>query len=134
MQTDPGAQYRRTQVLTAPPERLVLMLYDRAVQLLEGVLAAPDAGCGERRGKVAKVQEILCELMCALDFRYEISWRLYRIYEYCYRRLAESYVCRDADRVVEEVLGLVKELRDAWSQAVQALGRGGGSGSPSVVS
>lgn len=113
---DPYGQYRRTQVLTASPERLVLMLYEGAIRFLEEAKAA----IGERNlakvhEKLVRAQDVFSELMSNLDMRYEVSKPLAGLYDYFQRRLIEANAKKDVS-LIDEVLELVRPLRDAWAE------------------
>jgi len=113
--------YQRTQVGTASPEKLVLMLYDGAVRKLN--LACTELLKGndtEFNIQVVKVQKIVSELMMALDHESgeEVAKNLARIYEYMLRQLALALIRRDSD-LSEEVRGLLEELREGWQGVIQ---------------
>jgi flagellar protein FliS len=52
----------------------------------------------------------------------EIAHNLYRLYDYILRRMVEANIKNDKSRI-EEVLGYLVDLRDAWSQAIFNLKR-----------
>lgn len=114
------AAYKQTQVTTASGGRLIIMLYDAAINHLNGSLESLEARAYEDvHNRLIKVQDILTELMSALDMQYEISQSLYALYDYCIQRLVTANVSKDAEPV-KEVLRLLSELRDAWQQALQS--------------
>lgn len=113
------AAYKQTQVTTASGGRLILMLYDAAINNLNGSLESLEARAYEdAHNRLIKVQDILTELMSALDMQFEISHSLYALYDYCIQRLVAANVAKDAEPV-KEVLGYLSELRDTWQQVVQ---------------
>lgn len=113
------AAYKQTQVTTASGGRLIVMLYDAAVNHLNRSLEALDARAYQDvHNSLVKVQDILTELMSALDMQYEISQSLYALYDYCIERLVAANIAKDAEPV-KEVLGYMTELRDTWQQAIQ---------------
>jgi flagellar protein FliS len=112
------ASYRESAILTAPPEQLVIMLYDGIHRFLLQGIAAMRAGrqadVGERLGRATA---IIDELQSTLDLSVGlVAERLSGIYVFCRRHLAEGLCERDADKL-EHVDGLLRELRDAWAQA-----------------
>ncbi|MDI3328442.1 MAG: flagellar export chaperone FliS [Alicyclobacillaceae bacterium] len=114
------AAYRAASVQTAPPDRLLLMLYDGLVQFLEGAREALSARRWEdAHRQLVRSQDILRELMVTLNMEYEISRSLMALYDYYYRRLVEANVKKETGPV-EEVLAHVRELREAWAQAALA--------------
>lgn len=109
--------YTENSVLTASPERLVVMLYDGAGRFLARAAAAIRAGNVAAAGEpLGRAQAILHELLTTLDpSAGEISDQLGSIYLFCERTLIEAQLAHDADKV-ERVAELLAELRDAWAQ------------------
>lgn len=113
---NPYQQYRQTQVQTAPPEHLVLMLYDGAVRFLEQARVLLREG-RDPGGPIERAQDILIELMGALNMQAgPIAENLYRLYEYYLTRLIKAYAARDAEPI-QEVVQHLRELREAWAAA-----------------
>lgn len=127
------AVYKQTQVNTASGPHLVLMLYDAAIANLTQAKAAIEAHTpSEAHQRLIKAQDILTELMGALDTEREIGKNLYALYDYAYQRLVTANVKKEAEPV-DEVLGYLTELRDTWRQAMaKARGAGGGPGGVSA--
>jgi flagellar protein FliS len=109
--------YRENAVLTAPPERLVVMLYDGANRFLIQAAAAMRADAhAATNTKLQRAEAIIDELTNTLDMdQGEVAERLQSIYLFCRRLLMEARVERDA-RKVHQVCELLGELRDAWAQ------------------
>ena len=112
------AAYRQSSVLTAPPERLLLMLYDGAGRFLAQAAAAMrERDIPRANERLQRGEAIIEELLATLDLSAgEIAERLQGLYVYCRRRLAEARIEQDAERV-DEVRGLLGELRQAWADA-----------------
>jgi flagellar protein FliS len=107
--------YTEASVLTAPPGRLVVMLYDGAIRFLAQATAAMRAGDrGRMRERMARAVAIIDELNVTLDMSHgEIPERLRSIYLFCKRELAEASMQSEPARV-EAVSGLLSELRESW--------------------
>lgn len=116
--------YTESSVLTAPPERLVVMLYDGAARFLARAAATIRAGDSGAAGEpLGRAQAILHELLATLDPNAgEIAEQLQSIYLFCERTLVEAQLRRDADKV-DQVAALLAELRDAWAQIAERPGR-----------
>ena len=114
---DAQLAYATSSILTAPPERLVLMLYDGAIRFLAQAVTALEAGEPSLAlEKVRRVDAIIDELNVSLDMSQgELPDRLRSIYLFCKQHLLESSVRGDADGI-RTVAGLLAELRDAWEQ------------------
>jgi flagellar protein FliS len=109
--------YTESSVLTAPPERLVVMLYDGAGRFLARAAAQIRAGNAGAAGEpLGRASAILDELLATLDHDAgPIADRLESIYLFCERSLVEAQLRRDAGKV-DRVAALLAELRDAWAQ------------------
>lgn len=109
--------YQEHSVLTAPPERLVLMLYDGARRFLMQAAAAKRAGdVATANGRLQRAEAILDELIATLDMSAgEIAENLKAIYLFSKRLLTEARLERGPEKI-EQAAGLVAELRDAWAQ------------------
>ncbi|NLK52003.1 MAG: flagellar export chaperone FliS [Syntrophomonadaceae bacterium] len=114
------SQYRQTAVQTSSPEKLLLMLYDGAIKFLNLAISAIEENDTEKRhNNLVRVQAIMEELMGTLNMDYEISKHLDALYEYFNRRLLEANIKNDKE-IIQEVLGMVGELRDTWFEASKA--------------
>ncbi|MEW6047222.1 MAG: flagellar export chaperone FliS, partial [Bacillota bacterium] len=125
------SSYRKVQIETAPPHRLVAMLLHGAVTRCEQAQEALEKGLHEEaRPILLKGQDIVAELMASLDFEQggEIAQRLLLLYDFAHRRLVEANVRQDA-RAVGEALQVLRGLADAWD----ALQRGAAEGQPSTA-
>jgi flagellar secretion chaperone FliS len=110
--------YRDSSVLTAPPERLVVMLYDGAHRFLFQAAHAMRSGdVSAMNDRMQRAEAIIAELRGTLNFDQggEIAGRLESIYTFCQRHLLEARIKRDPQRI-EQVMKLLAELRDAWEQ------------------
>lgn len=92
-------QYQQQSIATAPPERLVLKLYDLGI-----------TSC--RRDDRAKLRSVLVELMSSLDHEQggDLAARLQALYEFCLNESAMGDLT-----AVQEIL---EGLRDAWQEGV----------------
>lgn len=113
------SQYRTTAATTARPPKLLLMLYDGLVLALkQAQRALEQQDLSNTHGFLMKGQNIITELMSTLKMEYEISLNLYRLYDYLRQRLITANTKKDP-AIIEEVLGMVKELRAAWAAAAE---------------
>ena len=112
-------QYKQAQYETASPEKLLLMLYDGAIKFGEQAKRGMNEDNYELANeKLKRVQAIINELMVTLDMDQggEIADNLYNLYEYMNRRLIQANIRKDPT-IVEEVLGLIKEVKEGWEEA-----------------
>lgn len=119
--TTSHASYRESAILTAPPEQLVIMLYDGCHRfLLQAIAAVREARHAEAGERLGRATAIIDELQCTLNPEAgEISDRLGGIYVFCRRHLAEGLSERDPEKLVQ-VDGLLRELREAWATIAAA--------------
>ena len=111
--------YKRQQIMTATPEALTLMLYNGCLKFIdEGIQSVKDKKWEDANTSLQKAQNIISEFRITLDMDYDISKQLMPLYNYTYDRLVERNMESDA-AMLEEARGIIKELRDAWAQAMK---------------
>jgi flagellar secretion chaperone FliS len=108
--------YKESAVLSAPPEMLVVMLYDGARRFLfQAGVAMRDQQIELFNRKLRRAEDIIQHLRDTLDMEQgEVAQNLESIYVYCLRRLRESRFDRDP-AVLEHVSSLLGQLREAWA-------------------
>lgn len=106
-------------VETADPHRLIVMLFDGTITAL--TLARARVAEGEIAAKgenISKAISLILEgLKASLDMQSggELAERLSALYDYMAERLLFANL-RNDDAALAEVIGLLRELRDAWTQ------------------
>ena len=111
--------YKRQPIMTATPEALTLMLYNGCLKFIdEGIQSVKDKKWEDANTSLQKAQNIISEFRITLDMDYDISKQLMPLYNYTYDRLVEGNMKSDA-AMLEEARGIIKELRDAWAQAMK---------------
>ncbi len=114
-----AAAYQRQQVLTASPEMLTLMLYNGAIKFVnEGIKQIEAKDCIKSNEALIRAQDIMIEFMGTLNMDYEISRSLYSLYNYIYRGMIEGNMRNNVEKL-QEVKGILVELRDTWNQAMK---------------
>lgn len=112
-------QYKENSIYTSTPEELTLMLYNGLIKFImkaQNGLVERDIECAYNA--IVRAQDIVFYFRATLDFKYEISKDLDVLYEYMYRRLIEANIKKDME-ILDEMLGMAKELRDTWAQAMK---------------
>jgi flagellar secretion chaperone FliS len=109
--------YKENSVLTAPPERLVLMLYDGALRFLsQAAIAMREGTLEQSTARLRRAEAIIDELLATLNPEAgDVASRLAAIYTFCRRTLMEAQLERDPGKV-ESVSRLLGELRSAWAE------------------
>ncbi len=118
--TNPLREYQKMQLQTSSPEKLVLILYDEAIKCLhQAKIKIEEKNIEESNRLLIKTQKIILELMCSLKLDIgEISKRLHSLYDYMYRRLIQANLEKNS-HIVEEIILLLKPLKDAWIKAME---------------
>ena len=116
---DNGTQsYRRTRVLTADPRNLVILCYEGAIDSLKiGKQRIAEKDYEGRSKALDKAQDIISELLCSLNFEKggSIAKNLDSLYNYMLRRIIHADLKNDV-RAVDEVIGMLTELKAAWEE------------------
>lgn len=112
-------RYFETQVQTAPPENLVLMLYNGALRFAAQAVADLDAGrMQDAHNSLIRAQDIISELAGSLNMDMgEISRNLLGLYDYMQYRLIQANINKIAEPI-REVVTMLTELRDSWAEAI----------------
>ena len=119
---DANRAYTESSVLTAPRERLVVMLYDGAIRFLHQSAVALRAG-NQRvfLDRVQRAEAIIKELNLTLDMQRggDVAERLRAIYQFCNMHLTAATMEGDPKKI-EEVIRLLSDLRESWQQIAAA--------------
>ena len=116
--TNPYNQYKQTQISTANQGKLIVMLYDGAIKFLNIALDNMSPRTYDVvNNNIIKAQDIITELLLSLnmDEGGEISQNLFNLYMYFKKQLLEANMKKDPE-IINQILKLLKELRDAWDQ------------------
>ena len=114
-------QYQQSQIQTASPEKILIMLYDGAIQFLNKALKAMEENnIQESHNNNVAAQNIIAEFMNTLDMDIggEVAQNLYSLYEYLHHRLVQANINKKPE-YVKEVLVHLKELKHTWEEAIR---------------
>ena len=112
------AAYKQQSILTAPPGRLVVMLYDGCLRFLfQAAYAMREGDRAQSQDRMRRAEAIIDELTVTLDFERggEVASRLQGIYAFCRRNLMEASLERNPAKI-DEVSELLTELRESWAE------------------
>ena len=110
--------YRKTNITTSDPVRLVIMCYESVIESLKLAKEKIKEKDYEKKAKaIIKAQDIIKELMCSLDFEKggKIANNLDSLYNYMLRRILQGDLNKDV-RPIDEVIGMFTELLSAWQE------------------
>ena len=135
MQKNPGVKdYQSMQILSAKPEKLILMLYDGAIRFIhQGIKAIEQEKIEEANAHLLKTQNILVELMASLNFEKggELAVNLFRIYEFMHYTLVQANVKKEAEPL-NRISDQLKKIRESWVQAMRKEEKERANGVPGV--
>ena len=120
---NPVGAYRKTHVMTANKETILLMMYSGAIRFVKRAITASEANQIEEKAKfVSKTQEIITELRSTLNFEVggDIARQLDGLYAYLSRKLAEGSTENNTVHF-KEVLTILTTLNEGWEQAIDSL-------------
>ena len=116
--------YRQTEVQSRTPLELVVLLYDGAITFVTAARTAIE--CHDVPGRtraISRAMAIISELQSTLDLEAggAVATSLDGLYFYITRRLVDASFKRDV-KALDEVVGLLTPLRDAWSAIAPGTG------------
>lgn len=116
---DPYSAYKRNDIEGASQGRLVVMLYDGAIRFLKQACASIEENdISASHENIMRAENILAELMNTLNLDAgEVAHNLLRLYEFMIWHLIQANKDKDR-RKIEDVIGMLLELRSAWNQIV----------------
>lgn len=120
--------YLKTQIMTASPEELRLMLYEGAIRF--GVQAREALAAGQIETAyncLMRTQKIVLELSTSLNHQLEpeLCAKLSALYTYIYRRLVEANLQHDI-KPVEEAIQLLEYEKETWRMLMKQTPAKGG--------
>ncbi|GIV18748.1 MAG: flagellar protein FliS [Armatimonadota bacterium] len=121
--TSPYDVYQRTQVDTASPAKLVVMLYDGAIRFLKQGQTAMQQGNREKQNHcLVRAQRIITELASSLDLEAggEIATNLMALYQFMHEQLVIANLQDDVN-TVQKVREMLESLREAWARVEVAV-------------
>ena len=109
--------------MTAPPEKLQLMLYEGAIRF--ATLAKEKIREGDfeaSHGLLVRAQNIILELICGLrpEEAPELCGRLSAVYTFIYGKFVEGNVKRDTS-CIDDGLEVLAIQRDIWLELLDKL-------------
>jgi len=128
--------YNQIATKTAAPGQLVLMLYDGAIRFLERAVAGfefedPAEFHSTISNNILRAQEIIFELNVSLNLEQggELAVTLRELYHFTDRQLTHSNLHKERAGI-DDALGRLAVLRDAWATMLSGDGPGRASSPP----
>jgi flagellar protein FliS len=111
--------YLEQQILSASPLELIDLSYRTAIQAVRDARRfLAEKRILERSRCITRAHSVIAHLYSALDFKAgdgSMARQLGLLYDYMMRKLLEANA-KQTDKPLEEVLGLLLTLSEAWSQ------------------
>jgi len=116
--------YRKVDVETASQGRLIVLLFNGALQRAEEAKRELDKGNIEGvHNNLVRAQDILAELRGALNMEAgEVARNLDRAYEYFHHLLIQANIRKDV-APLDECINMMTEMRDAWESLFSSLAK-----------
>ena len=115
-------QYRQTTVTTAGRGRLVVLLYEGAINFLKKAREGIQEDNIEKKcNNINHVQDIIQELNNSLkmDEGREIAGNLRSLYFFMERHLVRAKIERDGIKKMDEVIAMLSSLCEAWVEILR---------------
>lgn len=110
--------YKNTEVSTSGRVKLIVMLYEGAINFLE--IAKEKMAIGDVPGKaryIDRATAIVSELLCSLDHDKggRIADYLRALYDYAIREMSEANIKNDP-KPLDVVISILAELKKGWEE------------------
>ena len=115
--------YVNTEVRTAPPQKLQLMLVEEALRSAERTGRQWQAGQNaEALESILHAQAVLGQLLAAIDRQSggDLAERVSAVYEFVFRRLVQAGRRRD-EKCLADAVRVLRIERDTWRQLCDKL-------------
>lgn len=119
-----NSEYLTTQVMTAPPQKLHLMLIEGAIRFAQRGAQEIQGGRREQACEwIIRAQEIVAEMLAGLNkgADADLVQRVASVYLFVQRRLMEAGFLRDQEKL-QEAIRLLEIERETWRQLCEQLG------------
>ena len=114
-------QYQANNITTATPEKLMIMLFDGAVQFLQKAKTAiEEKNLLERSNNIESARKILRELMRTIDLENgnKVSKSLFRMYNRMAMKLIKANVSKNIN-LIDEVIADLTNIRWGFQKAIE---------------
>ena len=121
MHSNPHDEYLVTEVMTATPQKLHLLLIEAALRQCERTRRLWSEAQDELAGEaLARAQEIVTELLASLNYteQPELIRRIAGVYNFVFRALVIAHVGHDSSSLADATR-LLEIERETWRQLVQ---------------
>lgn len=120
MNKNRAEQYKKTQINTSSPGKLLLMLYQGAIKFSKLAIKNIEAGEIEASHQnIIKVQNIVLELKTTLDKENggQLAEQLEKLYDFIYQQLLQANLKKDI-KYLNNIIPLFEEIYAAYKEIV----------------
>ena len=114
-------QYQTNNITTATPEKLMVMLFDGAIQFLQKAkVAIEEKNLQDRAANIEGARKIIREFMRTIDLENgnDVSKRLFRLYNKMVMKLIKANVSRNIG-LIDEVIEDLTNIRWGFQKAIE---------------
>lgn len=114
-------QYQTSNITTATPEKLMILLFDGALQFLQKAKTAiAENNLKERSENIEGARKIIRELMRTIDLENgnDVAKKLFRLYNKMAMNLIKANVQRSSDKI-DEVIVDITNIRWGFQKAIE---------------
>lgn len=114
-------QYQTSNITTATPEKLMILLFDGAIQfLIKAKTAIAENNFKERSENIEGARKIIRELMRTIDLENgnDVSKQLFKLYNRMAMNLIKANVQRNAGKI-DEVIEDLTNIRWGFQKAIE---------------
>lgn len=119
--SNPYNKYKKTSVMSASREQILLMLYEGAIRFTKlAIQAVEENKIADRGQNIVKAYDIILELQISLDHKIggELSVQLDQLYVFVLEQLTKANLTGDK-AALEGVVKILENLYDGWKQAIE---------------
>ncbi len=113
-------QYQTSNITTATPEKLMILLFDGALQFLQKAkIAIAENNIKDRSENIEGARKIIRELMRTIDLENgnNVAKQLFRLYNKMAMNLIKANVQRDSSKI-DEVIQDITNIRWGFQKAI----------------
>lgn len=114
-------QYQTSNITTASPEKLMIMLFDGAIQFLQKAkVAIAENNMQERAQNIESARKIIREFMRTIDLENgnDVSKSLFKLYNRMAMDLIKANVTRNAEKI-DKVIEDLTNIRWGFQKAIE---------------
>ena len=114
-------QYQASNINTASPEKLMMMLLDGAIQFLQkSLISIENKNLQERSTNIESARKIIRELMRTIDLENgnDVSKQLFRLYNKMAMNLIKANVSKDVN-LIQTVIDDLSNIRWGFQKAIE---------------